>query len=200
MPLYPGSRPPRVAAVATLEREGYRESRISLSSHTGTHLDLPFHLLPGGAALEAIPAERFCGPAAVIPLPGAEGTVIRVEDLLPHAPGLAGMRFLLLATGWDRRWEEGDPFRGHPVLDPEAARWLAGFAPWGVGTDAPSLDAPDAPGYPAHRIFLERGIFLLENLRGLLPLAGTPFHLICLPLPVRGADGLPVRAAALVHD
>lgn len=47
MPLYPGTAAPRFTETAAIETDGYREKRISLGVHTGTHVDAPAHLIRG---------------------------------------------------------------------------------------------------------------------------------------------------------
>src|SRR2546427_2877560 len=40
-------------------------SALTMSVHAGTHLDAPFHFVPDGAGIDAVPLERFIGPALV---------------------------------------------------------------------------------------------------------------------------------------
>ena len=40
-------------------------SSIHTSVHAGTHVDAPFHFLPDGITIEALPLETFIGPARV---------------------------------------------------------------------------------------------------------------------------------------
>ena len=61
MPVFPGSRPPEIALCAGLGEEGYREHWLSISAHTGTHIDAPAHVLEGGSTLDLLPPERFTG-------------------------------------------------------------------------------------------------------------------------------------------
>ena len=43
MPVYPGTEGPRFEGTSTLERDGFMERLVSLTSHTGTHVDAPAH-------------------------------------------------------------------------------------------------------------------------------------------------------------
>ncbi len=45
MQVFPGTEPPKIELTNTLERNGFREMRLTLYSHTGTHLNAPSHLL-----------------------------------------------------------------------------------------------------------------------------------------------------------
>jgi len=194
MPLFPGTPQPRLEPLASLEGEGYAERWLALASHTGTHIDAPAHLLPGGKGLDGFPAGHFIGPGWRLPV---QGPLIRLEDLLPFATRLRSVRFVLLHTGWDTRWGAPDYFTGFPVLTEEAAAWLATFELAGLGIDAPSLDPVESQALPNHRTFLTRNTCLIENLRGLQALGEECFTFSCLPLPFPEADGCPVRAVAM---
>ena len=41
MPVYPGTEPPVLKPANTYEKDGFRETLLSLYSHTGTHVDPP---------------------------------------------------------------------------------------------------------------------------------------------------------------
>ncbi|WP_005037059.1 cyclase family protein [Holophaga foetida] len=195
MPLFPGTPGPRLEPLASLEREGYVEQWMGMASHTGTHIDAPAHLLPGGRGLEAFPAGHFVGPGLVIPV--RSETLIRLEDLAPYEARIRESRFLLLHTGWDARWGAPSYFEAFPILETAAAEWLASFDLAGIGIDAPSLDPVDSQSLPNHRAFLSRGTCLIENLRSLGAIGPEPFLFSCLPLPFRETDGCPVRAVAM---
>lgn len=190
MPHYPGSPPPRFEAAATVPADGFAETRLTLLSHTGTHLEAPAHLLPGGRTLSDYPPGHFFGRAAVLDL----GTT--PPDLGAWDRALAGCAFAVLRTGWSRLWGTPAYFDGFPTLAPDAARWLAALGLRGVGVDAVSMDPVTMRELPVHRILLGAGLILVENLADLALLPAVPFWFSCLPLSLAGADGSPVRAVA----
>ena len=197
MPVHPGTEGPRFEGTSTLERDGFMERRVSLTSHTGTHVDAPAHLLPGGRSLDEYPPEAFLGAAMVLPV---QARRITVEHLLPFQERLQRSRFLLLQTGWDRLWGDPGYFTGFPVLEPEAARWLAGLPGLtGVGVDAISVDPVGDARLPTHRELLSRGLLIIENLTGLDRLDGAEVELLCLPLKLAAADGAPARVLAIIR-
>ena len=59
MPVYPGTETPIFAGANTYEKDGFKETMLSMFSHTGTHMDAPAHMLLDGAALDSYPGE-FC--------------------------------------------------------------------------------------------------------------------------------------------
>lgn len=97
MPVYPGTVPPSVERANTLERDGFLEHRIGMHTHTGTHMDAPAHILPGGATLDSYPAERFMGPAFMIEaLDGPPA----IASLRAHEDEIRKSDFLIMRTGW----------------------------------------------------------------------------------------------------
>ena len=198
MPVYPGTEPPILAVACTVREHGFLERRLDMFSHTGTHMDAPAHMIDGGVCLDALPVERFFGKAVVVDATGCVGRKIGMRELLPREKAIAASDFVLIRTGWSRYWGGEEYFRGFPVLEPEAAAWLAGQGLSGVGVDAISVDPTDGGDYKVHGALLGAGLVIIENLTNLDLLPSEGFHLSCLPLPLRDADGSPVRAVALL--
>ena len=193
MPVYPGTETPTLTPVSVYEKDGFRESLLRMTTHTGTHMDAPAHMLKDGATLEDIPVEQFFGRARVMDCRNfGPGSRIEASDL----PPLEDIDFLLLATGWEEKWGSPAYFGPFPVLSRAAAEKLAGSGLKGVGVDAMSVDPMDSREYPVHRALLDAGMVILENLAGLGPLAGQAVELIALPMKYVGADGAPVRVVA----
>lgn len=200
MPVYPGTEPPVLRRANTVERDGFAETFVQMYSHTGTHVDAPAHMLAGAPTLDELGAGRFVGTACVIDVAGAAGGEIGVEMLERHAGLAAGCDFVLFHTGWSRHWGEARYYSGFPVLDRDAARWLAGRGLKGIGLDAISVD-PVGPGpFVNHLELFGGGLVLVENLTGLGPIVGRRFAFSCLPLALPNADGSPVRAVAMLED
>ncbi|HDP94018.1 MAG TPA: cyclase family protein [Candidatus Aminicenantes bacterium] len=193
MPVYPGTPPVRIAPLATIEAEGFRETRLSFTSHTGTHVDASAHMLAGGQCLDDIAPERFMGPARCLSLCDKALSVDRLERFFAAKPRCD---FLLLYMGWDRLWGTDNYFHGYPIIEPAAAEWLSRSGLRGIGMDSPSPDPPESVDYPAHRILLENGILLIENLRGLERLPEKGFDLAIFPLLIAASDGAPARVIA----
>ena len=80
MPVYPGTEPPKFTPANSYEVDGFKETLISMFTHTGTHMDPPAHLYADRTTLDQFPASQFIGKALVIDcrdLP--EGGVISME-------------------------------------------------------------------------------------------------------------------------
>ena len=63
--LFPGTRPIRHVPLSTISENGYRETGLTLTSHVGTHIDAPAHLLKAGRFLNEFPPEQFWDTAYI---------------------------------------------------------------------------------------------------------------------------------------
>ena len=196
MPVYPGTDPPVIVTGCTVAEDGFLERKITLFSHTGTHIDAPAHLIEGGRSLDAFPVDHYYGPAVVVEATGEGSGTIGMSCLQPRLEDIARADFLLIRTAWSRFWGTDRYLSGYPVLSLDAAETLAGLGLKGVGLDAISADPIDSRGLPVHLALLRAEILIIENLTGLELLPESPFMFSCLPLAFQDADGSPVRAVA----
>jgi arylformamidase len=192
-PVFPGMGKPRFQPAATIEKDGYRETRFEMDSHTGTHMDAPAHMLPNGKTLDQLPVNTFSGKALIISVP--ENTArIEKELLLPFEKQLREADFVLFKTGWSKYWKTPRYFEDFPTLTPEAAKWLLNFSLKGIGFDVISADPMDSTSYLNHFSILGKGLIIIENLRFPDELAETEGQFFCFPLAYENSDGSPVRA------
>jgi len=197
MPVYPGTEGPVFSHPFDLEKDGFVEMRISLVTHTGTHMDAPAHILAWGKTLDRMPVSAFYGQAVCIDAVSGQKE-IAAEDLAPCEAMIQTADFVLFRTGWSRLWGTSAYFEGYPVLSPDAARRLSEFALKGVGFDTISADGPGDREFLVHGIILGKERIIIENLTNLDQLPRTGFSIACFPLHFSGADGSPVRAVAFV--
>jgi len=198
MPCYPGSRPPSIDKASTLEGEGFRELKLDILSHTGTHIDAPFHILKEGRTLDSFPISHFYGNAFMLDIILGAGDEISVRDLSSYECIIKKTEFLLLNTGWYRKWGEEGYFSDFPFLSKEAAEWLAGMDLKGIGVDTISIDKAGSTRLEAHKALLENDILIIENLNALGDIGAHMFIFSCMPLRIMASDGSPVRAFALI--
>ena len=163
MPMYPGSAAPSIKPTGSLTRNGFRETQLTIASHTGTHMDAPSHMLPLGSTLEVLPASQFCGRAVVLDVSDLPPRSIITADYLRAQNGvIRSADFVLFYTGWEKKWGTDayydDDF---PVPDQEAAKYLVSCGLKGVGTDALSVDTLRDEQFLAHKTLLEGGLVIL---------------------------------------
>ena len=198
MPVYPGTEPPIFETGCSIEEAGFLEKKITLYSHTGTHIDAPAHLIKGHKTLDRLPVDQFYGKALAINIEGSKQTIER-DALAPHEEKIRVVDFLLIHTGWSHHWGTERYFLHYPVLSMETANWLSNFHLKGLGLDTISADRADTQDYPVHKVFLHKEIIIVENLTNLENLFGDPVMFSCFPLYFTQADGSPVRAVAVIE-
>lgn len=160
---------------------------VTMSVHTGTHVDAPFHFREHGAGAGALDLAPFVGPAVVVS-GVAHGEI--GPDAFAGIDLAATPRVLLRTGGWPDRRVFPETI---PTLSMEAVAYLEHAGVLLVGLDVPSVDAIDSKGLPIHRALDAAGIRILES----VALNGVPdgvYGLIAMPLRLLGADGSPVRA------
>lgn len=195
MPVYPGDNAPVINVIATIENEGYRETELIMSSHTGTHVDAPAHIIPGGKTLDSFPAEKFFGNGIMI---DCNDEKVIYKDHLLRAINSVTFDFVLLFTGCSALWGSEKYYQDIPLIDTDAARYLSKLSPKGIGIDTPSFDPIGSDELTNHKLFLGNDILLIENLTSLGKLSGKQFQFCCAPLNIKDSDGSPVRAFAIV--
>jgi len=198
MPLWPGTPAPEFSDLHTISHDGFGERWLQLSSHTGTHLDAPAHIVEGAATIDQLPVEHFIGKGMVLDLRESCQDSITLEALLSSRSQIVDAEFLLLHTGWSRFWGSDAYNRDYPALSADAAAWLAEAGLKGIGIDAPSFDVWDSESLPVHKRLLGAGLLLIENLTALDRLAGSDFFLSVLPLNIVAAEASPVRAVGIL--
>ena len=92
MPVYPGTEQPRLTPANSYEKDGFKETLLSMYSHTGTHVDPPAHLFAGRTTLDAFPVNQFVGRAVVIDCRHLkEGEAITMREIAPRRCGKGGL-------------------------------------------------------------------------------------------------------------
>jgi kynurenine formamidase len=187
--------------VMTLAQDGSNVSRLTIGSHTGTHLDAPIHFIEGALPVSAIDISSLIGPAIVIDVRGKEfHDVITWDDIAPRAKELSPEVALLLCTGWSQHWGREDYMKS-PHLCKEAAQKIMDRGVRVVGIDVFSIDGDDPHGSreanAVHHLLLGNGVLIAENLANVEALLdGSAYSVSLLPLNIHGCDGSPIRAVA----
>lgn len=197
MPVFPGTEKPIFYPANTLEKDGFIETKMSLYSHTGTHIDAPGHMLEGGNLLNQLEINHFVGKATLLDFTNLEKQEISIEDVIQYEDRLKDVDYVLLYTGWSKYWGKDKYFDGFPYLTIEAAAWLTGFKLKGIGVDTISVDDMKTTTFPVHYKIFENNIIAIENLTNLHLIKEDIFVFSCLPLNYENADGSPVRAIAM---
>jgi kynurenine formamidase len=194
---------PTIERIRTFAIDGRNSSRISLSAHTGTHLDAPWHTIDTGVDIAGLGLDRLIGPAVVWAVPIGSGTRgIDVDDLARATPSLEPGDAVLISTGWARHY--GTPaYKVRPWLTTTAAAWLRDHGARLVGIDFASPERPLDPGeatsdFAVHHALLDHGVLIVENVADLSSIEGQRVRLFVAVVPVEDIDGFPARVFAEV--
>ena len=189
MPVFPGTEPPKLRVANTYEKDGFQETLLSFSSHTGTHIDAPAHLFPGRTTLDAFPAEQFVGRALVI-------------DCRHLKPGEAITRNELPKYGEKVKFLGTEAYLGdYPCIDDGVRHLILDGNFKGIGFDVISPDPIAGEALARHRaLFAQKDIINIENLKNLDLCGDALFRFVCLPIKVQNSDGAPCRAIAWLED
>lgn len=198
MPVYPGTETPRLEPANTYEKDGFQETRISMFSHIGTHMDPPAHLFPQRTTLDCFPPEQFIGKAIVIDCRDlSEGESITLDYIRRAGKKAELADFLLFNLGWDQRWGSESYFGDYPCLDDEVMDYILKGKYKGIGFDVIGLDPIADANLTRHKkLFAEKEIVNIENLCHLEQCGSGLFWFSCFPLKIKNSDGSPIRAIA----
>ena len=190
LPVWPGDPPIEIERVMSLEKGDIaRVSRVSFSTHIGTHIDPPYHFMRDGLTLDQVPLEVFIGPARVIDV--GEVACIDIADLARH--DLAGVTRLLFKTRNARFWPEDKVFHSDFVyLTTPAAEWLVARGIKLVGIDYLSIEVFGFEKPTTHWTLLGHNVVIVEGL-DLRAVPPGDYELLCLPLKIKDSDGGPAR-------
>jgi len=189
--VFPGDEALKLVQVKTIGNDGFTNFRFSSEMHIGTHIDGPFHKLPGAPLISDIPPDRFSGKGVVVDVRGEN----QIEFRESYRTKILPQSIVLFYSGSDQHFGEANYFLNYPFISEDLALFFVEQKVKMIGIDWPS---PDHHPYPIHEILLKNHILILENLTNLDQLLNEPdFEVFAFPLKIN-ADSSPVRAVARV--
>ena len=202
IPTFPGSPQPSFIPWENVKEDGYNLELLFLSTHTGTHMDAPYHFLEKGAKIHEISLKKLVSETVLIKSKKKGGesiTKIDIQKFEKKHGKIASFSSVIFYTGWQINLQKKYYFTKNPGLSVSAAKYLASKKINLVGIDSPSIDLGKDSKFSVHQIFAKKGILIVENLANLEKIKSTKFHLVVLPLKLKNATGSPVRAIAFVE-
>jgi arylformamidase len=188
---WPGDEPFHREQMLFLERgDACNLSKIETTVHVGTHMDAPFHFVPGGPGIDTMPLNAGIGRARIIAI--SNPSAITVDEIAPHNIS-KGERILFRTRNSEISSSDTEFKKNFVSIAHEAAEYLAGRGVLTVGVDYLSVGAFEGDGAETHRALLGNGVWIIEGLR-LGDMEPGEYDLICLPLKLAGSDGAPARA------
>jgi len=191
MPVWPGDPPVKLSVKSHLSRDKTHTvtlTAMEMGSHTGTHVDAPYHMIESGKRLHEFPLDTFIGKAAVFEIPGVRSIGRRELEPLKWN----GVERVLLKTENSKHWNDGKFYEEFVYLEPDGAEFLVERGVRLVGIDYLSIDKYKSESHPTHFVLLTKNIIILEGLNLNAAPAGE-YSLAALPLNLHNADGAPAR-------
>ncbi|QUC64643.1 cyclase family protein [Nitrosopumilus sp. K4] len=200
IPNFPGSPKPQFIPWSSIKEDGYNLELLFLSSHTGTHLDAPYHFDQNGTKIHQIPISRLFGNAVLVKILKKKNQAITKNDILLFEKKngkIPKNSSVIFFTGWQKYIKKDFYFLENPGLSESAANYLSSKKINLVGIDSPSIDLGKNKKFIVHKILSKYNILIVENLANLNKIRKNNFDFVILPLKIKDATGSPVRAMAI---
>ena len=196
IPSYPGN--PEVMIKNTNDREnsGFYVTNIAMSVHTATHVDTPLHCIEEKSTTENIDLSNYIGNAYCIDVPTNKGGSIQLPSDFDFNK-IKGNDIIIFRTGWENKMGTDEYFDLWPYIDEKLAEKLVELKIKAVGLDTPSVDSLETNNL-THKILFSNNICVIESLVNLEKLKNRSFFFSAAPLKIRGGEGSPVRAYAII--
>ena len=192
LPVYfPWHPKTEIVQTANYDEHHCEVRRVTIGSHSGTHIDAPSHIFKGMPTIDQYNPGLWYSEVTVLDFTGREPRqAITAGEM--KAKGVKKGDGVLVKTGWDRIFGREDYYATYPPISEEAAEFLAGLPVCVVAADTPfTLDV--------HRILLKLGIPLITNIANTDRLPEGRMRLIAAPLLIRGGDGAPARVLGVLE-
>lgn len=193
---YPTPWHPKVSIerLGKIEEVGRNTRKITLGTHTGTHIDAPLHFIENGKSIEKIPLDKIVGKVTIVDFSHFQKNQPIEKESLQK---IKITKRMIFRFGWGKYWNKNDFYKDHPFFTEEAANYLVSKGVELLGYDTPSPDNSKSNSNidsPIHKIFLGSGIVLLEYLANLDKLENLEnWNIVVAPMKIEGSDGSPSR-------
>ncbi len=185
--------------------ESFRVQEITCGAGSGTHLDAPAHVIPGGLSIDKLNLNDLVSRCAVIDVSDEadESYVIMpvvLEKWEKEYGEIAPDSFVIFYTGWDKHWDNRERYHNNhmfPCVHLFTAERLLERGVVGIGIDTLSCDRGDN-GYPVHKAILGAGKYLVENIANARGLPATGARVLALPMKLIDGTESPIRLIALI--
>ncbi|MEM7333015.1 MAG: cyclase family protein [Chloroflexota bacterium] len=188
--VWPGDAPFQISQTLSIAKnDSVNLTTITMSAHTGTHIDAPRHFLSDGAPVEQLDLSKYWGLAQVVTVSKESGPLF--PDDFAGVDLTIAPRLLVHSRSSARNVTRFDDNIVYPSTVLADFLGAAGIVLYGA--DGPSMDKTDDPELRGHKALQRNEIAILEG----VVLTGVPdglYELVAMPLKIEGGDGTPVRA------
>ncbi|MCL2320947.1 MAG: cyclase family protein [Oscillospiraceae bacterium] len=192
-PIFPGDPKTTLTRIKTIDKDYYNAYLLQSCFHTGTHVDIPMHLINDSRTVIDFPLDGFVGRGILLDVRGEK--TLEMKPIYKEM--ISKQDIVLTFSAFDKKYFQEEYFSQHPTVSDELADFLLSRKIKMLGMDMPS---PDYPPFTFHKELLRNGIFVLENLTNLQSLIGIKkFEVMALPLKIRSEASF-VRAICIIND
>src|SRR5690625_2127364 len=201
-PVAPDLTPPEIKLTSIGAKDGWTNEQITMTPHTGTHMDSPSHVGELTLTLDNISVDQFYGNMVLVPLEKEPLEPITVADLKPYEEQFNSDAIVMLYTGWgEKRGWNKDWLYNLPYLSIEASKYLVGKKVKGIGIDNFSIGGFGEDNWEIHKIILGADIWVVENVELDNPLLRTgDWYVFSLPVKIKDCSGAPCRVVAIQYE
>ena len=174
-PIFPGDPVPEITQWSSIPVEGFLLERMSIGTHTGTHLSAPGHFIEGATTVDQLPASNFAWPAYVIDVrarvaqdPDFQLSTTEIRAYERAVGRIPNGALVILFTGFEDRWPTPAYSETAPGISAAAIEWLfSARRIKGVGSDTFGPDATSDTGFAASTAVFSHGGVTIENMNGI---------------------------------
>ena len=178
--------------VKTFEKDGFYESTIAMSAHSGTHIDAPLHFQKDGATIDQLDLFQVIGKCKVFDMSMVTDGI--TQDHLENLD-IQAHDIILFKTS-NSASQPTDKFNPQFIfLEVSGAHYLVQRNIKAVGIDYLGIERGQA-GHLTHNLLFKHNITIIEGLR-LQGIKQGSYFLCCLPLATVGLEAAPARAVLI---
>ncbi len=172
--------------------DAYNLSRLVCSSHTGTHIDAPYHFTREGKTVDRLSLHDLIGEALVVQIDADDkitAEALRDVDFRKY-------KRILFKTRNSELLKSKEFNREYVALDYSAAELLVKNNVRVVGIDYLSIEAFETEEHPVHKLLTENEVIIIETV-DLSEVEPGAYFMVALPLKLKGCDGAPARVVLI---
>ena len=184
----------KVEPMGLITEVGRNTHSILVGSHSGTHMDAPYHFVQGGKKIDELNMVDTCGEVSLVDFRQLNKVVVGQEDV----KNIEITEKMLFAFGWYKNWKTDRFYKEFPYFSEQAIEYLIEHGMKFIAMDTPSPDAWEAINEindsPNHKRMLEKQVIIVEYLTNTDAIDfKKKYEIYALPLKIKGCDGAPCR-------
>lgn len=171
----------------------YNFSRVTLSSHSGTHIDAPYHFTQYGKTIDQLSLYDLIGEALVVQIDADTITADELRDI-----DFKTYKRILFKTKNSELLKTEEFDLEYVSLDFSAAAFLVKNGVRVVGIDYLSIEELETEEHKVHKILTENEVIIIESL-DLSNVEPGAYFMVALPLKLRNTEGAPARVVLIEY-